>query len=405
MPLVVLGGTSFAPGRYMIHVGSSNPDGKTVLSWNSFGPFDLQGNDKWAAYLLPQARLRLEKNPAALLPYAGPGPAGAMIYARNTDISSWQSICVLPVGMPVQSNCFGSNVLSTRDTFSRWTSITPDQRQYAKQPGGLFPLGVVSDPNFVVGQYMIYVANSDPAGQAVSSWNSFGPFELQSNDKWAAYLLPQARLRLERNSAVTLPYSDPGANRAMIYARNTDSKSWQSICVLPVGMTVQPDCFGGSGNVVLAFLPPGGGTVPPTGIDGVYVGTLTWGTFKLYIHAGEVVGSMTGKTGFMCARVDSSTGTQSFDGKIRGQVSNDGRITASISGRQWVECHDPQMSQEERIKVANDNSFAVQGEMTGCVGCNAAEPGSASGVMRVRGTSTPMMPEAPDIKFDWSAKR
>jgi hypothetical protein len=130
-------------------------------------------------------------------------------------------------------------------TFSRWTSITPDQRQYATQPGGVMPLVVQGSTNFAAGRYMIHVAVSNPDGKAVARWNSFGPVELHGNDKWVMSLLPEARLRLEHNSADTLSYSSPGPNRAMIYARNLDTRSWQSICVLPVGIAVQPNCFWG----------------------------------------------------------------------------------------------------------------------------------------------------------------
>lgn len=154
-------------------------------------------------------------------------------------------------------------------TLSRWTSITSDPRQYAAQPGGVMPLVVLGAPSFAPGPYMVYVGSSNPDGRTVSRWNSFGPFNLQGTDKWAAYLLPQSQLRLERNSAALLPYSNPGPTGAMIYARNNDTSSWQAICVLPIGMNVQPDCFGGSGNVVLDVKGTGGGT------DGTYIGRVT----------------------------------------------------------------------------------------------------------------------------------
>jgi hypothetical protein len=417
MPLQILGGAAFAPGQYMVYVARSHPDGLTVSQWNTFGPFDLQGADKWAAYLQPQSQLRMEKNPAALLPYAGPGPAGAMIYVRNTDISSWQSICVLPVGMSARPDCFCDanrpqdiiHVLAPWDTRSRWTSITPDQRQNAAQPGGLFPLNVVvvceasslgalpahhphvppphshtpahgggavatGGAAFVAGPYMIYVANSDPAGQTVSKWNTFGPIQLQSNDKWAAYLLPQARVRLDRNSAATMRYSDPGPNRAMIYVRNSEIKSWQSICVLPVGKSVQPDCFGGSSNVVYDV------KGKPAGIEGTYAGKVTLrqrrrtsyglktlpvitGTIKLTVTKGQISGSMT---------IISANARQ--EAAISGQVSADGRITASVQGKSeytgsWSPSGPADLSGAIE-KIISE--FQIRGSLSGAIADNRA---------------------------------
>lgn len=151
-----------------------------------------------------------------------------------------------------------ADVARAQTTFSKWTSITPDQRQYAAQPGGVMPLMVMGGVNFAAGNYMVYIGSSNPNGMTVAKWNTFGPFSLQSEDKWSATLLPQSQLRMDRNAAGLLSYSNPGKNRAMIYARNDDTSSWESICVLPVGMPVNPNCFGGSGSVVLGFLPPTG---------------------------------------------------------------------------------------------------------------------------------------------------
>ncbi len=309
LPLAVVGDASFAAGRYMIYVATSNPDGKTISRWSSFGPFNLQGGEKWQAMLLPGAKLRMEKNPAALLTYSSPGSGQAMIYARNEDRSSWQSVCVLPVGGNVRTDCFGgtSNVVfagAGSATLSKWTSITPDQRQFAAQPGGMLPLAVLGGPNFVAGAYMIYVGPANPDGRAVGKWNAFGPFTLEGDDKWAAHLLPQSQLRMEKNPAGLLPYPSPGAMRAMIYARNDDTSSWQAICVLPVGMTVTPSCFGGSGNIVVDV------KGLAAGIDGTYSGSIAVtqttpeklkavgpGTLTLTVTNGTVSGTMIVRTG------------------------------------------------------------------------------------------------------------
>ena len=147
---------------------------------------------------------------------------------------------------------------ATPRTFSKWSSITPDQRQFAGQPGRTSPLAVVGDAQFQAGQYMVYVAISDPDSRSVgriSRWTTHGPFSLASGDKWKATLLGSGDpLRMERNTADLLQYSSPGQGRAMIYAHNDDPAHWRAICVLPVGagLRVNPDCFGGSGNVTFS---------------------------------------------------------------------------------------------------------------------------------------------------------
>ena len=284
LPLVVLGGDTpyFDAGQYMIYVAPSNPNGMKVSRWNAFGPFALQGNDRWKVTLLPQSQLRMENNPAALQAYASPGPTRAMIYVRNEDVTSWHSICVLPVGTGknVQPDCFGGTgnvVLRARAEPSRHrrrqSRPTANGRrsprilgQFATQPGGVLPLIVLggTTPYFEAGQYMIYVAPSNPNGMKVSRWTPFGPFTLQGHDKWRATLLPQSQLRMETNPAALESYASPGPTRAMIYVRNDDVTSWHSICVLPVGTgkNVQPDCFGGTGNVV--YEPSGAESTPTT---------------------------------------------------------------------------------------------------------------------------------------------
>ncbi len=161
-------------------------------------------------------------------------------------------------------------------TYSKWTSITPDQRQFAGQPGRTNPVRVLEyNTNrevqfFNVGQYRLYVAQSDPNGRRISRWSSRGTINIQRGDKWQATLLAEPDLlRMERNPATLLRYSIPTGNHGMIYARNEDITHWRSICVLPVNtaMRVNPDCFGGSRNVI--YVPPGtsgdGGAISGTG--------------------------------------------------------------------------------------------------------------------------------------------
>lgn len=136
-------------------------------------------------------------------------------------------------------------------TYSPWKSITPDQRQYVAQPGGVIALPVRNNRWFRIGQYEVFTANADPNGLQISEWQSSGPVTLRSGEKWKATLLLDGRVSLDRNPGDLLPYGEPGPGYAMIYARNGDVTRWRAICVLPVGagLTVQKDCFGGASNI------------------------------------------------------------------------------------------------------------------------------------------------------------
>jgi hypothetical protein len=358
--------SGFRPGQYMIYVANSDPNGRVVSRWNNFGPLTLQAGDRWDATLMPSAQLRLEKAVATSGDMHSGGAGRASIYARNGDIAAWQSICVLPVGVPVRPNCFGGtmNVVDggQPNTFSQWASITPDHRQFEGQPGGVIPLIVRSYPQFLAGSYMIYVANSDPHGMTISRWNTFGPVTLKGHDKWAAVLLRNAQLRLEKNEAALLPYATPDSQHAMIYTRNDDFSSWHSICVLPVGMTVEENCFGGSNNIVhvgqkptaqTTILPPQrspqGPAIPPTvpqsgapgattagGAGGIFAGEVTIrrgdakpgvpGTIELTVRDGKVSGSMTWPPG-----------QSRMTARFAGAVGADLRMTARVDGNsEWL---------------------------------------------------------------------
>lgn len=112
-PLKVVGYPHFVAGEYMIYVASSGAAGLSISTWNSFGPVKLLGGDKWQATLRPRAQVVMERNPATLTAYPAPDSHHAMIYARNEDRSVWQAICVLPIGMAVQTSCFGGSSLVT----------------------------------------------------------------------------------------------------------------------------------------------------------------------------------------------------------------------------------------------------------------------------------------------------
>ncbi len=177
---------------------------------------------------------------------------------RSSRGFSWRAVWPLALILAVVSAPVAAQEHAppgTPRTFSRWTSITPDPRQFAGQPGGVLPLAVIGNPTFETGDYMIYVGPSNPNGMTLSRWNTFGPYTLKGHDKMSVTMTLESKrpvepkLTVETNSAELLQYSDPGPRHAMIYVRNTDVSSWQSICVLPVGWNARDRCFGGSNNV------------------------------------------------------------------------------------------------------------------------------------------------------------
>lgn len=334
--------SGFIPGRYMIYVGNADPIGMTVSEWQTNGPLVLQAGDRWLASLMPNSGLRLEREPAALLNYAKPSGGFAQIYAASEDPTSWQAVCVLPVGVTPRPNCFGGSRNITDvgkpGTFSRWDAFTPDPRQFAGQPGGVWPLRVIGYPNFVAGHYMIFVANAGPHGREIATWNTFGPVHLIGGDRWQATLRPQAQLMMERNPATLINYTKPDQHHAMIYVRNDDRSVWQAICVLPQGqgMAVQTHCFGGSNKI--SYVPGTKQPGPGETLEGAFAGRISlryvWpsgaqgadatsqdGRIEFTVRDGSVSGSLTvtRKTTTVTARFGGRLdGTSGFTGTLEG---------------------------------------------------------------------------------------
>lgn len=389
IPLIT--NTGFLPGQYMIYVGNADPLGMTVGEWQVSGPVTLQPGDKWLATLMPHSVLRLERDPAALLNHGRPPQGLSQVYAANEDPASWQAICVLPVGVNPRPTCFEGtrNItdVGVASTFSRWNAITPDSRQFAGQPGSLWPLRVIGYPNFVAGAYMIYVANAGPAGRDVSRWNSFGPVRLVGGDKWQATLRPGAQLQMDRNPATLISYTTPDIHHAMIYVRNEDPSTWQAICVLPTGADVQTMCFGGSNKIT--YVPEQKPVA--AGIEGQFRGRATFryrrqdetaqspsspadaGQIDLTVRAGTIVGTM------VITHGDARVAAQ-FSGRVEGT----NRFVAVLEGRSVYTKPFDQTNKSDRIAgiiVKSLFEFPFQGQISGTF-----ESGAWSGVFEARST-------------------
>jgi len=127
-------------------------------------------------------------------------------------------------------------------TFSAWTRITNDQRQFATQPGGVMPLPLWNAMSFEPGAYVIYHGITDGSGPQAAIRNIESHRVTLAPD--TRYIARASSLGFESFQSAggsLIMYSPPERGRAMIYVRNDDPVNWRAICVLPVGMA-QENC-------------------------------------------------------------------------------------------------------------------------------------------------------------------
>jgi len=127
-------------------------------------------------------------------------------------------------------------------TFSAWTRITNDQRQFATQPGGVMPLPLWNAMSFEPGSYVIYHGLTDGSGPQAPIWNvQSHHVTLAPDTRYVARASSTGFESFQSGGAGLNMYSAPERGRAMIYVRNDDVANWRAICVLPVGMP-QSNC-------------------------------------------------------------------------------------------------------------------------------------------------------------------
>ncbi|MBM3295677.1 MAG: hypothetical protein FJY82_14320 [Candidatus Aminicenantes bacterium] len=124
-----------------------------------------------------------------------------------------------------------------------WDSFTFDQRQFAAQPGGVFPMR----RNFPTGSYRIHVGPAGKTGLDIppKAWRTFGPYPVVAGRKYAAIIKRGAgticELDWETDSARIMMYSVPPADKpglpghAVVYVRNDIPDEFYAICLEPVG--------------------------------------------------------------------------------------------------------------------------------------------------------------------------
>jgi hypothetical protein len=178
----------------------------------------------------------IEAGGARLMAYGDPGPGRSSVYVRNSNLSHWRAICVLPAGASFEE-CGGVGM----NVYSEWLTVTNDQRQFATQPGGVFPMPTCDRSTrrpggaFPAGRYGIYVAG---AGS-----NGFPPFtdirrfdvQLEGGRLYAIDLGASTGFGVTVDGATLMMYGSPGPGHARIYTRNSSIMSWRAICVLPFG--------------------------------------------------------------------------------------------------------------------------------------------------------------------------
>lgn len=124
-----------------------------------------------------------------------------------------------------------------------WDSFTQDPRQFATQPGGVFPMR----RTYPTGSYRVHVGPAGKAGLDIPprTWSTFGPFEVAAGHKYAAIIRPGAGtsrdLAWEKDSARLAMYSAPPADKpglpghAVVYVRNDITDEWSAVCLEPAG--------------------------------------------------------------------------------------------------------------------------------------------------------------------------
>jgi len=119
-----------------------------------------------------------------------------------------------------------------------WSSYTPDQRAFAAQPGGVFP---VKDQPFREGTYYILAGPAGKNGHDLppDSWSSYGPYDLRGGHKYKVLIQPgtdKPVLQVEEDSADLLLYDKPDECHASVYARNNCiGDMWYALCVQRIG--------------------------------------------------------------------------------------------------------------------------------------------------------------------------
>lgn len=127
-------------------------------------------------------------------------------------------------------------------SFSAWTRITNDQRQFATQPGGVMPLPLWNAMSFAPGNYVIYHGLTDGSGPLAPIWNiQSHQVTLAPNTRYIARASNIGFASFRADGGSLNMYTPPEQGRAMIYVRNDDPTHWRAICVLPVGMP-QSNC-------------------------------------------------------------------------------------------------------------------------------------------------------------------
>jgi hypothetical protein len=227
---------NFPTGKYLVHVGPAGNNGLNLppAKWRTFGPYDIAAGNKYAAIIQmgqgTVCELLWEVNSARLMMYSKPA-GSAVVYVRNEAQDQWYAICLELVGS-------GANAPSCE-----WDSYTNDPRQFAAQPGGVFPMR----RNFPTGKYLVHVgpAGNNGLNLPPAKWRTFGPYDIAAGNKYAAIIQmgqgTVCELLWEVNSARLMMYSKPPSDSpglpgyAVVYVRNDALDQWYAICLEPVG--------------------------------------------------------------------------------------------------------------------------------------------------------------------------
>ncbi|WP_156945778.1 hypothetical protein [Roseicyclus elongatus] len=125
--------------------------------------------------------------------------------------------------------------------YSPWVSVTNDPNQFRGQRAGVFPsstcdsaTGRGSGP-FPAGSYDIYTGNAGNTGSLPPTDIRMATVTLHSNRIYTVDLGGVNGFGFRDSSGLESLYGAPGEGYARIYHRNSDTRTWRALCILPTG--------------------------------------------------------------------------------------------------------------------------------------------------------------------------
>ena len=105
------------------------------------------------------------------------------------------------------------------------------------------PGSVIAGPLVQPGPHKVWIGRKDPQKGTISSWKSFGPFQVNGGTKYLALLQANGAFGgLLANDVAIRNYSNPAGNVGAIYYQNKSSDAWYAFCTQLVNAPPPASC-------------------------------------------------------------------------------------------------------------------------------------------------------------------